>query len=115
MGNYHWYLKQSLEFGTDPQKAPACVRWDPERPLRLHVVTRSWTSVSYDWGWTTERSPGPDAADGAGVAVIDGGETRRQVRGAQVLIRWVLTFNLLRKSPGDDLPAGRGSSAHVLL
>ncbi|KAI3351418.1 hypothetical protein L3Q82_020272, partial [Scortum barcoo] len=72
VGNYHWYLKQSLDFGRDSQKAPVCVCWDPERPLRLHMVTRSWTSVTYDWGWTTERSPGLDAADNANVAVIDG-------------------------------------------
>ncbi|KAM7418162.1 hypothetical protein PAMA_017690 [Pampus argenteus] len=72
VGNYHWYLKQSLDFGRDPQKAPVCVCWDPERPLRLHVVTRSWTSVTYDWGWTTERSPGLDGGDNANVAVIDG-------------------------------------------
>ena len=63
MGNYHWYLKQSLDFGRDSQKAPVCVCWDPERPLRLHVVTRSWISITYDWGWTTGRSPGLDATD----------------------------------------------------
>nr|XP_040028931.1 elongator complex protein 1 isoform X1 [Gasterosteus aculeatus aculeatus]XP_040028932.1 elongator complex protein 1 isoform X1 [Gasterosteus aculeatus aculeatus] len=72
VGNYHWYLKQSLDFGRDPQKAPVCVCWDPERPLGLHVVTRGWTTVTYDWGWTTERSPGTDASDNANVAVIDG-------------------------------------------
>ncbi|XP_070693015.1 elongator complex protein 1 [Pempheris klunzingeri] len=72
VGNYHWYLKQSLDFGRDSQKAPVCVSWDPERPLRLHVVTHSWTSITYDWGWTTERSPGLDATDNANVAVIDG-------------------------------------------
>ncbi|KAM9356500.1 elongator complex protein 1 [Symphorus nematophorus] len=72
VGNYHWYLKQSLDFGRDSQKAPVCICWDPERPLRLHVVTRSWTSITYDWGWTTERSHGPDATDNANVAVIDG-------------------------------------------
>lgn len=72
VGNYHWYLKQSLDFGQDPQRAPVCVCWDPERPLRLHLVTRSWTTVAYDWGWSTERSPGTDPADNAGVAVIDG-------------------------------------------
>ncbi|XP_045886110.1 elongator complex protein 1 [Micropterus dolomieu] len=72
VGNYHWYLKQSLDFGRDSQKAPVCVCWDPEHPLRLHVVTRSWTSITYDWGWTTERSPGLDATDNANVAVIDG-------------------------------------------
>lgn len=73
VGNYHWYLKQSLDFGADPQRTPVRVCWDPERPLRFHVVTHAWTTVTYDWGWTTERSPGLDATDGAGVAVIDGG------------------------------------------
>ncbi|KAM3612355.1 uncharacterized protein V6R79_007268 [Siganus canaliculatus] len=72
VGNYHWYLKQSLDFGRDPLKAPVCVCWDPERPLRLHVVSRDWTSITYDWGWATERSPGLDATDNANVAVIDG-------------------------------------------
>ncbi|CAB1325495.1 unnamed protein product [Coregonus sp. 'balchen'] len=38
VGNYHWYLKQNLYFGSDPQRAPAYVSWDPERPLRLHLV-----------------------------------------------------------------------------
>lgn len=74
VSNYHWYLKQSLDFGRDPQKAPICVCWDPEHPLRLHVVTRGWSSLTYDWCWTTERSPGLDAADKASVAVIDGGK-----------------------------------------
>lgn len=74
VGNYHWYLKQSLDFGADPQRALVSVCWNPERPLRLHVVTRSWTCITYDWSWTTDRSAGPDAADNASVAVIDGGE-----------------------------------------
>lgn len=76
MGNYHWYLKQSLDFGRDSQKAPVCVYWDPQHTLTVHVVTRSWTSITYDWGWTTERSPGLDATDKANVAVIDGGESQ---------------------------------------
>ncbi|XP_068181291.1 elongator complex protein 1 [Antennarius striatus] len=67
VGNYHWYLKQSLEFGG-PLGAPACVCWDPQRPLRLHLVTRGWTPLTYDWTLTTDRSGGADA----GVAVIDG-------------------------------------------
>uniref|UniRef100_A0A3P8Z6L4 Elongator complex protein 1 n=1 Tax=Esox lucius TaxID=8010 RepID=A0A3P8Z6L4_ESOLU len=72
VGNYHWYLKQSLCFGGDPQQAPACVSWDPERPLRLHLVTRGWNSLTYDWGWSTDRSHGEDGQDNASVAVIDG-------------------------------------------
>ncbi|KAM4622111.1 elongator complex protein 1 [Polymixia lowei] len=72
VGNYHWYLKQSLHFGRDPQSAPACVSWDPERPLQLHMVTRGWACLTYTWGWTTDRSLGLDATDNANVAVIDG-------------------------------------------
>uniref|UniRef100_A0A8C7U9S9 Elongator complex protein 1 n=1 Tax=Oncorhynchus mykiss TaxID=8022 RepID=A0A8C7U9S9_ONCMY len=60
VGNYHWYLKQSLYFGSDPQRAPADVSWDPERPLGLHLVTRGWASLTYDWGWSTDRSHGED-------------------------------------------------------
>uniref|UniRef100_A0A8C7IL55 Elongator complex protein 1 n=1 Tax=Oncorhynchus kisutch TaxID=8019 RepID=A0A8C7IL55_ONCKI len=55
VGNYHWYLKQSLYFGSDPQRAPADVSWDPERPLGLHLVTRGWASLTYDWGWSTDH------------------------------------------------------------
>ncbi|XP_049330679.1 elongator complex protein 1 [Astyanax mexicanus] len=72
VGNYHWYLKQSLHFGNDPLKAPACLCWDPEKPLRLHLLTRAWASYTYDWGWCTDRSPGDDSQDNANVAVIDG-------------------------------------------
>uniref|UniRef100_A0A4W4HIZ7 Elongator complex protein 1 n=1 Tax=Electrophorus electricus TaxID=8005 RepID=A0A4W4HIZ7_ELEEL len=72
VGNSHWYLKQSLHFGCEPSRAPACVCWDPEKPLRLHVLTQGWASFTYDWGWFTERSLGDDAWDNANVAVIDG-------------------------------------------
>ncbi|XP_066523069.1 putative elongator complex protein 1 isoform X2 [Hoplias malabaricus] len=72
VGNYHWYLKQSLHFGSEPLKAPACVCWDPEKPLRLHLLTKGWTSYTYDWGWSTDRSTGDDSQDNACVAVIDG-------------------------------------------
>lgn len=73
MGNYHWYLKQSLHFGNEPLKAPAGVCWDPEKPLRLHLLTRGWASYTYEWGWNTQRSHGNDSYDNANVAVIDGG------------------------------------------
>ncbi|XP_055007062.1 elongator complex protein 1 [Boleophthalmus pectinirostris] len=71
-GNYHWYLKQSMVFGDDPQRAPVCVCWDPVRPLQLHVVLRDWTTLTYEWGWSTEHSRGQGGADDASVAVIDG-------------------------------------------
>lgn len=74
VGNYHWYLKQSLHFGSEPSKAPVCVCWDPVKPLHLHLLTHDWNSYTYDWGWCIERSQGCDSHDNANVAVIDGGE-----------------------------------------
>ncbi|XP_031424858.1 elongator complex protein 1 isoform X2 [Clupea harengus] len=71
VGNYHWYLKQSLRFGG-AQEAPVCVAWDPERPLQLHLVTHGWTCLTYHWGWTTDRSQEDTLHDNANVAVIDG-------------------------------------------
>ncbi|KAM4555629.1 elongator complex protein 1 [Odontesthes bonariensis] len=103
VGNYHWYLKQSLHFGRDPQKAPICVSWDPERPLRLHVVTRSWTGVSYDWGWTTERSPGLDATDNANVAVIDGEKILLTTFRKCVVPPPMCSFELQLKSPVNQV------------
>uniref|UniRef100_A0A671MQN1 Elongator complex protein 1 n=1 Tax=Sinocyclocheilus anshuiensis TaxID=1608454 RepID=A0A671MQN1_9TELE len=55
VGNYHWYLKQSLHFGNEALRAPVCVCWDPEKPLRLHLLTRGWASYTYDWGWSTQH------------------------------------------------------------
>ena len=81
VGNYHWYLKQSLRFGG-AQEAPVCVAWDPERPLQLHLVTHGWTCLTYHWGWTTDRSQEDTLHDNANVAVIDGGEGQSDVSGA---------------------------------
>uniref|UniRef100_A0A672GY78 Elongator complex protein 1 n=1 Tax=Salarias fasciatus TaxID=181472 RepID=A0A672GY78_SALFA len=103
VGNYHWYLKQSLDFGADPGKAPACVCWDPERPLRLHLVTHSWTCVTYDWGWTTERSFGVDASDNANVAVIDGDKILVTTFRQCVVPPPMSSFELQLKSPVNQV------------
>ncbi|XP_022615708.1 elongator complex protein 1 [Seriola dumerili] len=103
VGNYHWYLKQSLDFGRDPQKAPVDVCWDPERPLKLHLVTRSWASITYDWGWTTERSPGLDATDEANVAVIDGDKILVTTFRQCVVPPPMCSFELQLKSPVNQV------------
>ncbi|XP_005808681.2 elongator complex protein 1 [Xiphophorus maculatus] len=103
VGNYHWYLKQSLDFDGDPQKAPVCFCWDPERPLRLHVVTHSWTSVAYDWGWTTERSRGLDVTDDASVAVIDGEKVLVTTFRQSVVPPPMCSFELQLKSPVNQV------------
>lgn len=72
VGNYHWYLKQSLHFGNAPESAVVSVSWDPETPYRLHVLSSGWLYLCYDWYWSTECSTGEDSEDAANVAVIDG-------------------------------------------
>ena len=38
VNNYHWYLKQELAFPASLGDQVACVAWDPEAPLRLHIM-----------------------------------------------------------------------------
>jgi len=79
-GNYHWYLKQSLEFPATPvSPAPghgcvgsvSAVCWDPERESRLHVVAGG-SYLQYTWAWGTDTSPGAGDSHQAITAVIDG-------------------------------------------
>ncbi|XP_035746671.1 elongator complex protein 1 isoform X2 [Egretta garzetta] len=71
-GNYHWYLKQSLHFGSLEKHQLVSVLWDRENPYRLHVLCQGWRYLSYDWHWTTDRGMGENSQHVANVAVIDG-------------------------------------------
>ncbi|XP_058022152.1 elongator complex protein 1 isoform X3 [Ahaetulla prasina] len=72
-GNHHWYLKQSLHFGS-LEGSPLLVSlvWDQEIPYRLHVLCEQWLYLRYDWQWSTDHSTSGAANDSASVAVIDG-------------------------------------------
>ncbi|XP_073202116.1 elongator complex protein 1 isoform X4 [Lepidochelys kempii] len=72
VGNYHWYLKQSLHFGSAEKSQLVSLRWDPEIPRRLHALCRGWHALCYDWHWSTDRSTGEESRLVASVAVIDG-------------------------------------------
>lgn len=72
IGNYHWYLKQSLPFSTTGKSKIVSLMWDPVTPYRLHVLCQGWHYLCYDWHWTTHRSLGDSSSDLANVAVIDG-------------------------------------------
>lgn len=72
VGNYHWYLKQSLPFSTSGKSRIVSLMWDPVTPYKLHVLCQGWHYLCYDWHWTTDRSSGDNASDLANVAVIDG-------------------------------------------
>ncbi|XP_074936110.1 elongator complex protein 1 isoform X2 [Phalacrocorax aristotelis] len=71
-GNYHWYLKQSLHFGSLEQNRLVSLLWDRENPYRLHILCQGWHYLSYVWHWTTDRGMGENSQHVANVAVIDG-------------------------------------------
>ncbi|WAR00251.1 ELP1-like protein [Mya arenaria] len=70
-GNYHWYLKQSLQFPGGEGHVRG-VTWDPEHEFRLHVLAGAGGYLQYTWAWTTSNSQGRTGDDQAIVAVIDG-------------------------------------------
>uniref|UniRef100_A0A452IGB4 Elongator complex protein 1 n=1 Tax=Gopherus agassizii TaxID=38772 RepID=A0A452IGB4_9SAUR len=72
VGNYHWYLKQSLHFGSAEKSRLVSLLWDPEIPYRLHALCRGWHALCYDWHWSTDCSTGEESHLVANVAVIDG-------------------------------------------
>ncbi|NWI65046.1 ELP1 protein, partial [Todus mexicanus] len=71
-GNYHWYLKQSLHFGSLEENQLVSLLWDQEKPYRLHVLCQGWQYLFYDWHWTTDHGMGDNSQHAANVAVIDG-------------------------------------------
>ncbi|KAK3728978.1 hypothetical protein QZH41_008724, partial [Actinostola sp. cb2023] len=72
VSNYHWYLKQELCFNATKEDRVACFVWDPEMPLRLHVVCRGGQYVCYEWCWAMSYSEGNSPANLSTVAIIDG-------------------------------------------
>ncbi|NXY82248.1 ELP1 protein, partial [Alcedo cyanopectus] len=71
-GNYHWYLKQSLHFGSLEENQVVSLLWDQEKPYRLHILCQGWQYLSYDWHWTTDCGMRDSSQHAANVAVIDG-------------------------------------------
>ncbi|NWX64964.1 ELP1 protein, partial [Promerops cafer] len=71
-GNYHWYLKQSLHFGSLEENQLVSLLWDRENLYRLHILCQGWRYLFYDWHWTTDHGLGENSQYMANVAVIDG-------------------------------------------
>lgn len=88
VGNYHWYLKQSLPFSTCGKSKLVSLMWDPVTPSRLHVLCQGWRYLCYDWHWTTDRSSGDNSSDMANVAVIDGSKELGSVSMSLCLQMW---------------------------
>lgn len=74
IGNYHWYLKQTLEFKSEQKISK--IMWDNDFDImnnkKLHVFLHNGQHISYTWIWSVDHSRGKGADDEAVVAVIDG-------------------------------------------
>ncbi|KAG9480499.1 hypothetical protein GDO78_012127 [Eleutherodactylus coqui] len=94
VGNYHWYLKQSLRFGTEEHQRVVSVEWDPEFSYRLHVVCTGWQYFCYDWTWSTDCSGGHGAGGPTDVAVVDGDKVLVTSFGQAVVPPPMCTFHM---------------------
>ncbi|XP_045418501.1 elongator complex protein 1 isoform X1 [Lemur catta] len=103
VGNYHWYLKQSLLFSTCGKNRIVSLMWDPVTPYRLHVLCQGWHYLSYDWHWTTDRSLGDNSSDLANVAVIDGKSVLVTVFQQTVVPPPMCTYRLLLPHPVNQV------------
>jgi len=75
VNNYHWYLKQCLNFSAE--KKLLGIEWDMLHRNRLHVMCEGLCYMCYDWSWITNCSMGKTKSDGAFVAVVDGGKNEK--------------------------------------
>ncbi|XP_017659129.1 elongator complex protein 1 isoform X2 [Nannospalax galili] len=103
VGNYHWYLKQSLPFSTSGKSQIVSLLWDPMTPYRLHVLCQGWHYLCYDWHWTTDRSSGNNSSDLANVAVIDGYRVLVTVFRQTVIPPPMCTYRLLNPHPVNQV------------
>ncbi|EDL91691.1 inhibitor of kappa light polypeptide enhancer in B-cells, kinase complex-associated protein, isoform CRA_b [Rattus norvegicus] len=103
VGNYHWYLKQSLPFSTTGKNQIVSLLWDPVTPGRLHVLCQGWRYLCCDWHWTTDRSSGNSADDLANVAVIDGNKVLVTVFQRTVTPPPMCTYRLLIPHPVNQV------------
>ncbi|KAJ8714548.1 hypothetical protein PYW07_002773 [Mythimna separata] len=74
IGNYHWYLKQTVIFNSDQDISK--IMWDNDFDIannkKLHVFLHNGQHFSYTWIWNVDHSRGYGPDDDAVVAVIDG-------------------------------------------
>lgn len=69
MNNYHWYLKQSIEFDK-PIQLPVCVLWDVIDPAMLYILLSDGSISRYILDWVTAANTHTGSSHE--VAVIDG-------------------------------------------
>ncbi|GAB1288525.1 Elongator complex protein 1 [Apodemus speciosus] len=103
VGNYHWYLKQSLPFSTTGKNQVVSLLWDPVMPCRLHILCQGWRYLCCDWHWTTDRSSGNSANDLGNVAVIDGNRLLVTVFRQTVVPPPMYTYRLLIPHPVNQV------------
>ena len=101
--NYHWYLKQNMEFPGDAGQRVSAVIWDPEHAYTLHVACESGQYLHYSWAWTVHQSCGMTNDDYSNVAVIDGDRLHITPMGKMIVPPPLSAYNIKLSMPIDQV------------
>ncbi|XP_046559311.1 LOW QUALITY PROTEIN: putative elongator complex protein 1 [Haliotis rubra] len=116
VNNYHWYLKQSLQFPAAQRVLD--VQWDPEHGYRMHIVCSGAQYLQYTWSWVTCHSFGKSADDLATVTAIDGHKVLVTPMRQMVVPPPLSAFQLELPAPGSQVtfgPTGLSNDIAVML
>ncbi|XP_048252379.1 elongator complex protein 1-like isoform X2 [Haliotis rufescens] len=116
VNNYHWYLKQSLQFS--PEERVMDVQWNPEHGYRMHIMCSGAQYLQYTWSWSTCHSLGKSADDMATVTVIDGEKVLVTPMRQMVVPPPLSAFQLELPAPVSQVtfgPAGLSNDIAVML
>ncbi|XP_063235576.1 elongator complex protein 1 [Bacillus rossius redtenbacheri] len=117
VNNYHWYLKQVLEFPAE--KKLLHVEWDSLHRYRLHVFREGGSIIytCYDWTWIVNSKSNATEEDGAVVVVIDGADVLLTSFHQAVVPPPMCSQKLTLRAPVNAVafPAGRGEGLCTVL
>ena len=75
MNNYHWYLKQDINYGEVGSADEAIkFQWDEEDSMKLRVISKGGKIEEYLFHWECNISLGLDKLNNHTIGVIDGSQ-----------------------------------------
>ncbi|XP_067666360.1 elongator complex protein 1-like [Haliotis asinina] len=116
VNNYHWYLKQSLQFPAAQRVLD--VQWDPEHGYRMHIMCSGAQYLQYTWSWVTCHSLGKSEDDLATVTVIDGDKVLVTPMRQMVVPPPLSAYQLELPAPASQVtfgPTGLSNDIAVML
>lgn len=108
MKNYHWYLKQTLQFNTNERERLADLHWDEGSVLTLHVLSVDGQYWHYALSWAVHRSHCGTEESTANVAVIDGDTVSATLFKVAVVPPPMCSYKVKTATPVSEVAFGVG-------